>query len=164
MARCPAHDDRTPSLSIREGHDGKLLVHCHAGCEQMRVIEVLRTRRLWPDRTYQDSGLAFRKQAFATSKKAARDDIERAKVALHFWRGTMPAPDTPVEMYLRTRGIRISIPVNLRFHPALKHPAGGNWPAMVALVTRGIDGKAVAIHERSCRGMASARHRLNRKR
>src|SRR5262245_35551145 len=31
-ACCPAHDDRRPSLSIREGEDGKVLVHCHAGC------------------------------------------------------------------------------------------------------------------------------------
>ena len=29
-ACCPAHDDRNPSLSIREGSDGKVLIHCHA--------------------------------------------------------------------------------------------------------------------------------------
>jgi putative DNA primase/helicase len=32
IARCPAHDDRTPSLSIVEGHSGKAVLHCHAGC------------------------------------------------------------------------------------------------------------------------------------
>ena len=31
-ARCPAHPDRSPSLSIREGDDGRLLLHCFAGC------------------------------------------------------------------------------------------------------------------------------------
>lgn len=31
MARCPAHDDRSPSLSISETN-GKVLLHCHAGC------------------------------------------------------------------------------------------------------------------------------------
>ncbi len=31
-ARCPAHDDRNPSLSIREAEDGTVLLHCHAGC------------------------------------------------------------------------------------------------------------------------------------
>jgi hypothetical protein len=31
-ARCPAHADKSPSLSIREGDDGRLLVHCFAGC------------------------------------------------------------------------------------------------------------------------------------
>jgi hypothetical protein len=31
-ARCPAHDDQTPSLSITEGDDGRTLLKCHAGC------------------------------------------------------------------------------------------------------------------------------------
>jgi CHC2 zinc finger len=33
MAKCPAHDDRTPSLSLRRGRDGRNLWHCFgAGC------------------------------------------------------------------------------------------------------------------------------------
>ncbi|MCP5525371.1 MAG: AAA family ATPase [Verrucomicrobiales bacterium] len=31
-ARCPAHEDRRASLSIGEGSDGKVIMHCHAGC------------------------------------------------------------------------------------------------------------------------------------
>jgi hypothetical protein len=49
MARCPAHDDRTPSLSIAE-RNGSVLVHCFAGCRQSEVIEALRARGLWPER------------------------------------------------------------------------------------------------------------------
>ena len=30
MARCPAHDDRDPSFSLRDGNGGKILLHCHA--------------------------------------------------------------------------------------------------------------------------------------
>ena len=30
--RCPAHDDRNPSLSVNAGDDGRALVRCHAGC------------------------------------------------------------------------------------------------------------------------------------
>lgn len=41
QARCRAHDDRTPSLSISAGEDGRALVHCHAGCTQQAVIEAL---------------------------------------------------------------------------------------------------------------------------
>jgi putative DNA primase/helicase len=47
---CPAHDDHTPSLSITE-KNGKVLVTCRAGCSQDAVIEALRQRRLWPDKT-----------------------------------------------------------------------------------------------------------------
>ncbi len=31
-ACCPAHDDKSPSLSISEGSDGRVLIHCHCGC------------------------------------------------------------------------------------------------------------------------------------
>ncbi len=32
LACCPAHEDRSPSMSIREVEDGRVLVHCFAGC------------------------------------------------------------------------------------------------------------------------------------
>jgi hypothetical protein len=37
-ARCPVHDDHSPSLSIKEGDDGRVLVHCHAGCLPQEVV------------------------------------------------------------------------------------------------------------------------------
>lgn len=46
LARCPAHDDHTPSLSIGKA-GGKVLLHCHAGCPQRDVIEALKARGLW---------------------------------------------------------------------------------------------------------------------
>ena len=49
MAKCPAHDDNNPSLSIREV-DGKVLLHCHAGCGQRAVIDALKAKDLWPER------------------------------------------------------------------------------------------------------------------
>jgi hypothetical protein len=49
VASCPAHDDRNPSLSLREA-DGKLLVNCHAGCEQNAVISALKSLGLWPEK------------------------------------------------------------------------------------------------------------------
>jgi len=41
MARGSAHNDLEPSLSIRQAEDGTVLVRCHAGCEQARVITAL---------------------------------------------------------------------------------------------------------------------------
>lgn len=49
IARCPAHDDRSPSLAIAEGRDGCVVVRCHAGCGQWEVIAALRERGLWRD-------------------------------------------------------------------------------------------------------------------
>lgn len=45
---CPAHDDKRASLSITEKSDGKLLVHCHAGCDQAVVVGEMKARGLWP--------------------------------------------------------------------------------------------------------------------
>lgn len=41
IARCPAHDDRAPSLSIGEGHDGRVLLRCHAGCAVDAILQSL---------------------------------------------------------------------------------------------------------------------------
>lgn len=38
QACCPAHDDRGPSLSIAEGDDGRILVHCFAGCAVHEIV------------------------------------------------------------------------------------------------------------------------------
>jgi len=46
VARCPAHDDRTPSLSLADGHDGRLLVKCWAGCSACDVLAALRRCKL----------------------------------------------------------------------------------------------------------------------
>lgn len=53
MAPCPAHEDRSPSLSIREDPSGKILVHCFSGCRQSDVITALKGRGLWPEKPRQ---------------------------------------------------------------------------------------------------------------
>ena len=40
-AQCPAHEDRHASLSIAEGDDGRVLLHCHAGCDLSQILESL---------------------------------------------------------------------------------------------------------------------------
>ncbi|NQW09429.1 MAG: toprim domain-containing protein [Alphaproteobacteria bacterium] len=144
IARCPAHEDRTPSLSIRESDDGTLLVHCHAGCDQVRVIATLRSRGLW-------SGAGERLVSHSTTAPAPsreRDlsDASRTTAALSIWQSSMPAEGSLVGAYLATRGLSMSPICRLRFHPGLKHSSGGIWPAMVALVTRGSDDTPRAVH------------------
>jgi len=41
LSRCPAHDDRSPSLAIKDGDDGRVLIHCFAGCETESVLSAI---------------------------------------------------------------------------------------------------------------------------
>ena len=40
-ARCPVHDDHRNSLSISEGDDQRILLHCHAGCRPEAIVQAL---------------------------------------------------------------------------------------------------------------------------
>jgi hypothetical protein len=52
---CPVHGgDSGSSFSIRESADGKVLLHCFAGCDQTAVIDALRSRGLWPDHRHEE--------------------------------------------------------------------------------------------------------------
>jgi hypothetical protein len=145
MARCPAHDDREPSLAMTDGPNGKMLVRCHAGCDQQVVIAALRARGVW-DAGEQRAIRFLRKPNREASTESDNDDTRRTEAALAIWRGSQSAERTPVETYLRSRGLTIPAPTSIRFHAGLKHPSDGVWPIMVALVTRGVGGKPIGIH------------------
>ena len=51
MACCPAHDDSSPSLSVTQSSDGKILLHCFAGCsiEEITGALGLSLNKLFPD-------------------------------------------------------------------------------------------------------------------
>ena len=38
LACCPSHEDRSPSLSVRELDDGRVLVHCFSGCAAHEIL------------------------------------------------------------------------------------------------------------------------------
>lgn len=136
QAICPAHEDRKPSLSIAIGTNNRLLLYCHAGCSFDAVIsaidkatDVIATGEIVVPKLNLDQFRAARKQ----------------NLALGIWREAIPAKNTLVETYLRTRKITIQIPESLRFHGSLRHPSGRCMPAMVAAV-QDIGGAIVAIH------------------
>jgi len=96
-ARCPAHDDREPSLSIRDS-DGKVLVRCHAGCDQCDVIAALKARGLWDGKEH--STLWKPRRRKVSPPRPDPDQAERSAFALAIWQSTIPAVGTPVDAYL----------------------------------------------------------------
>ena len=41
IARCPSHDDKSPSLAIKETGDGTVLVRCFAGCNAYEIVSAV---------------------------------------------------------------------------------------------------------------------------
>ena len=68
-ARCPAHDDKDPSLSIAQAEDGRILIHCHSGCPPLDVVHAVgfELKDLFPDGAIRGwipgAGLAERRRA-----------------------------------------------------------------------------------------------------
>jgi len=56
VARCPAHGDRSPSLSIRELDDGRVLLHDFGGCSVESIVAAIgmELADLFPERTSGD--------------------------------------------------------------------------------------------------------------
>lgn len=74
-ARCPAHDDKGPSLSVKELPDGRTLVHCFAACGTDEVLQAvgLDMTELFPPRTEPGSGTAALKRRRMLSDRQALD-------------------------------------------------------------------------------------------
>ena len=60
-ALCPVHADRSPSLTIRTAEDGRVLVHCFAGCSVESILRALGLgwEALFPDERTRDARIAI---------------------------------------------------------------------------------------------------------
>ncbi len=72
------------------------------------------------------------------SSRARAEDRKRTALALDMWGESGPVPGTPVEPYLRARGITLPIPTTMRFLSVYGsyggHPSGARRPQLIALV------------------------------
>ena len=59
VACCPAHDDKLPSLAVKHCDDGRVLVHCFAGCSAPEIVGAvgLTLADLMPERVGPVEGL-----------------------------------------------------------------------------------------------------------
>jgi len=135
MCRCPAHADRSPSLSVRPGRT-RLLLHCFAGCDARDVLRAL-----------QDGGI-IAPAAGASPVEGAPEPAaaSSAAIPLRLWGAARATPGTPAEAYLAARGLQAGSP-ELRFLARTPHgpaPRTRFRPALVAAVRD--EGGLVAVH------------------
>lgn len=134
LCRCPAHDDRTPSLSVRAGRT-RMLLHCFAGCGARDVLRALKSAHLL------EPGAATSAQAVGKDSVGA---LQRA--ARRIWSDSRPAGGTAAEHYLLARGLAVASP-QLRFHPRAprgRQPLTQFGPALIAAVRD--DAGLIGIH------------------
>jgi hypothetical protein len=135
MCCCPAHDDRSPSLSVRIGRT-RLLLHCFAGCKAADILRALGSAGLIDPRAADASDSHCEPPAAHPSPRAA----------LRLWGQARPIAGTPAERYLAARGLGSS-PPELRYHPRTPHgpsPFTCFRPAMIAAVRD--ESGLVAVH------------------
>ena len=60
VAKCPSHKDKTPSLSLTYGRNGRVLMHCFGGCRPADVINALGLK--WSDLFAEGSKPPVKKQ------------------------------------------------------------------------------------------------------
>jgi putative DNA primase/helicase len=154
MVRCVAHADRTPSLSLRDGTAGRLLVHCHAGCQALDVLAELRRQKLIGSndcRRKEDERDFSRRSAPVTDQSAV-------ELAQQIFEDAVEPRRGPVEVYLRSRGLG-QLPddvIDLRYHP--RCPRGRDrLPAMVALMRDAVSNVPTGVHRTFLRSDGSGK-------
>ncbi|WP_321363163.1 toprim domain-containing protein [uncultured Celeribacter sp.] len=141
LCRCPAHGDRNPSLSLKNGADGRLLAHCHTGCSFADILDSLRGMGL-----IEGNGTVPRMDPAEIARREAEAKTQaekKARQAFALWKEAVPICGTLAETYLRGRGITCDLPDTLRFHAETWHPTAKRFPAMLARVD---GGQGFAVH------------------
>ena len=74
VACCPAHDDKSPSLSISETADGTVLIHCFAGCKSADVVSSagLELSSLFPGNLSFAAQLCYRRKSLTSARDHCR--------------------------------------------------------------------------------------------
>ena len=79
QARCPAHSDHSPSLSISQGLDGRVLLHCFAGCSTEAILSAV---KLSPRDLFQGPPPSPAQLAALEAGRKAVEELRRAKRAV----------------------------------------------------------------------------------
>jgi putative DNA primase/helicase len=159
MARCPAHDDRTPSLSITDGAEGRILLTCFAGCSWAMIRDALQTRSLWPVRE-RPACTARSKAVGSRPPQLLEAGSHGLAVVKQIWRSAKAVPGTVVETYLRNRSLTTPVPPTLRYARLRHRESNRSLPCMVAAVQTQ-DGRLSGLHRTFLRPDGSSKADVN---
>jgi hypothetical protein len=124
MCRCPAHNDRTPSLSIRQG-DRSILVTCFAGCDSADVLRAIARQAVIP---------------VSDPVHIERSSESRTNPHWAIWQSALPVAGTLGERYL-AHIRRLTLPLaHVRFHPRCPKGKGAQAcfePALIVAMHHG---------------------------
>jgi putative DNA primase/helicase len=135
MCRCPAHDDKNPSLKVSDGTGGKVLVKCFAGCTQDAVIGSLRARGLWGSR-HRDTRSG--PERWSDNRDEVREETLRILHAHEILRAALLSKAGKPTDYLRGRGIDLVPECAMLLPPdESAHYTGKRYPAMVCPISSG---------------------------
>ena len=143
-ARCPAHDDRTPKSfdQRRRRRKGARALSCRlqsgAGGQSAPSSRLVARKAAAKVVAFVSSSISRTSIGAEQFRPWRSGDGD-----LEFCAGRAANAGRP---YLASRAIELPQLDTLRFHGGLRHPTGGVWPTMVALVQNGADGEPLAIH------------------
>ena len=151
MCNCPCHEDDTASLHVSEGKGGKVLLHCHAGCPQDKLIQYLKDRGLWGSSR---RVVPFQPRAMPEEDSSKYKEGQRLRMAYGillaatYYEQKHPGTARQLLPYLNGRGIdqlppgALYLPRAEMHHLAERFPEAGlrDYPAMLQLVGDRKDG------------------------
>jgi hypothetical protein len=145
-APCPAHDDRSPSLSIAR-RDGTWLTFCHAGCSIDAITAALGVRVCDLFDSRHTHRRIIRNAPIRSIFVDAADITRRLEKARQIWRVSRRHELGRLDAYFASRALTRPQSGHLRLHPNLWHPESSrSWPAMIWLITNSLSGEPQGVH------------------
>ena len=139
-------------FSLREKH-GKLLCYCHTGrCRWEEIRRAFQSKGFFQENRGAATvaivaTVAPRLKKTATAPATGCYSQTTSDYHFSLWSKSLPAKGTPVEVYLRSRGISISSPGTIRYLPQAFHTSSGQYfPAMLARVDHVRYSQPIGVH------------------
>jgi putative DNA primase/helicase len=137
--RCPAHDDKRPSCTVRAGYQS-ILYTCHAGCSRNAIIAAVRQKLMHAPVRPSASPSAWK------DKTSGPTDADKTRYAREL-AGKAKAPGVVVRTYLAGRGLDVAdLPADILALGSVKHSLHNRWYHAMICPVRDVASEVVAVN------------------